>query len=508
MTEPNAIPLRERLRTLRDHLLTDLIERDTPLRLALLAALAGEHLLLLGPPGTAKSELARRLRFAFRDADYFERLLTRFTVPEELFGPLSIKALEDDRYQRQLAGYLPASSIAFLDEIFKANSAILNSLLTLLNEREFDNGTQRIKTPLICVIGASNELPSGEEVHALYDRFLLRCHVGRVSDEGFTRLIELRGAFKPAPDLSLRLSLDDLTRIRNEALLVKVPADVVALLKALRQHCQAQIIDVSERRWRKALFMLQVAAYTDGRNEVSQWDCWLLQHCLWEKPEQRDTLFDWYKTRVGAVAGSPDRFAKIATTWERAVEEDRRRYGHVCNEQGQPLYIAHDGTHVAAAKGKIHRKNKNGELLYIAPANYTNRTDNNGDGYTADELRTIFEHRGRAFDEKLLHNPQYWHMADGKHEPVLEAARYPEAYVKTRVEQASVVQTDLSHYLSSLDKQLASLQKWMESHLWISPGFAPVALQALQTLRTAHGQLNDRLLKVIEGFKALPRSAK
>jgi len=158
--EPNVRPeLRERLRRLRDSLLTGLVERDVPVRLALLAALAGEHLVLLGPPGTAKSEIARRLRHAFSDATFFERLLTRFTVPEELFGPLSIRALETDRYYRQTEHYLPSAHVAFLDEIFKANSAILNALLTLLNERLFDNGVEREATPLVCVVGASNECP-------------------------------------------------------------------------------------------------------------------------------------------------------------------------------------------------------------------------------------------------------------------------------------------------------------------------------------------------------------
>lgn len=157
-------------------------------RLLVLAALSGEHALFLGPPGTAKSALGRRLSMVVGGA-FFERLLTRFSVPEELFGPLSLKALDQDEYRRQIEGYLPTARVAFIDEIFKANSSILNALLTILNERAFDNGRERLHVPLACLVAASNELPEEDELDALYDRFLIRRAVGPLTDDGLTEFL-------------------------------------------------------------------------------------------------------------------------------------------------------------------------------------------------------------------------------------------------------------------------------------------------------------------------------
>jgi MoxR-like ATPase len=438
-----------RLRKIQACLTARLVEREIPVRLTLLAAIAGEHLLLIGPPGTAKSELARRLRLAFCEQTYFERLLTRFSVPEELFGPLSIKMLEQDKYVRQTDGYLPTAAVAFLDEIFKANSAILNALLTLLNEREFDNGTERVKTPLISVIGASNELPQEEELLALYDRFLLRYHVGPVTPAGFDRLLDLRGDSGVTVDESLLLGPQDLAEIRKSALAVRVPPNVLSLMRALRFYCSEQGIPVSDRRWRKALFLLQVSACTDGREEVSIWDCWLLQHCLWHQPDQAAKLGAWYDERAGAASPrEPDRFNRLAAAWEQRLKEDQSKTLHRCNSKGQPLY----------------------------------RT---GSGETTTESATSGYH-------------------SEKNKPILEAISYSEAHVEGRAGGVAAVGEEVAAFIESAKCELDSLDEVIRGHLWVDSALAVSASRRLEEHVRQANELRKRFAEAEKGFRKLP----
>ena len=319
--------LRPRLQAHLQALEHGLLERETATRLLLLAALAGEHVLLIGPPGTAKSALARRLHRAFGGARYFERLLTRFSTPEELFGPLSLKALEDDRYERLIDGYLPTAGIAFLDEVFKANSAILNALLTLLNEREFDNGAGRLPTPLISLVGASNERPGDESLQAFHDRFLLRVPVAPVGDAAFAALLQLDDttpAALPAP-----ITPDERAAVRAGQAAVTLGDDALAALTALRAEVARLGLAVSDRRWRQLVALMRCAAATEGRATLDALDLWLAPCVVGDSDDSLAALAAWVSHSLLQAEAQPLPWLDHAVTaFEKQLEIEQRLPAH------------------------------------------------------------------------------------------------------------------------------------------------------------------------------------
>lgn len=287
MTTTTTTPALDKFRALGDALNGVFFERTHEVRALLVAALAGEHVLFLGDPGTGKSALAQAFSTAL-GGTYFQRLVTKFSVPEELFGPFSLAGLEADRYERKTEGYLPTADVAFLDEIFKANSAILNSLLTLLNERAFDNGTQRERSPLKICIGASNELPNNDEgdaLDALYDRFVLRRWVEPLKSRANKKaLLRLKGA----PQVSVELTEQDLAEARafvGQVTLSEAAEDALLdLQEALAKECG---IAMSDRRLRKCQKVLSAYAALQGRSVVNATDLEILADSLWNNPDER-----------------------------------------------------------------------------------------------------------------------------------------------------------------------------------------------------------------------------
>ncbi len=279
-------------------------ERDAVIEGMVCAALAGEHVLLLGPPGTAKSALTRQFCGAVEGAQYFEWLLSKFSAPEELFGPISLSGLKADRFERITTGKLPQAHVAFLDEIFKANSGVLNTLLTALNERKFHNGSGAADIPLRMVVGASNELPEGPELGALYDRFLVRYMVDRVRTPNAFFSVLTGTEEEPETELNL-VGWDE---ARAQVRKVAFPLSTQQAFWQLRQELGKEGIHPSDRRLKRAVKLVKANAWMSGDAEAGEEHMGVLADVLWDAPEQREAVA---KVVGGISSGQVGEAAKV-----------------------------------------------------------------------------------------------------------------------------------------------------------------------------------------------------
>ncbi len=294
--EPLAIAdISRRLQDGARQLEAQFLGKEEIIRLLFIGAVAGEHLVMVGPPGTAKSALLRSFAQVI-EAKYFDYLLTRFTEPNEIFGPVDIQAFRGGEYRRRIDGMLPQAEVVFLDEIFKANSAILNSLLTLLNARRFVHGNVTVRVPLISMYAASNEVPTDDALSALFDRFLLRVRVDYLDSYHFRGLLqkgidlEAKGMNPSSEQLRPVVSAAQLLSVqRHFGDLLRFDEDFLATFKGLVFQIRSEGVGLSDRRVVKLLKLFAASAVFDGRERVNESDFFILRH-VWNTPEQEEIL--------------------------------------------------------------------------------------------------------------------------------------------------------------------------------------------------------------------------
>lgn len=350
----------ERFKLLLQEMNRGIYEKNTEISLSLLAALAGESVILLGPPGVAKSMVARQLKTAFRDARSFEYLMSRFSTPDEIFGPVSIQKLKtSDTYERAVEGYLPTADVVFLDEIWKAGPAIQNTLLTVINEKIFRNGNREMHLPLKLLVAASNELPAkGEGLEALWDRFVIRIESRPIKLEknframlleaptdflgptDFTDSTDSSGSmgksgstdfsdsadFSDSTDFSdLKITAEEYAEWAEKICKIGVKEEVLDAISAIRKSLRAVNVDeaaerrniyVSDRRWKNIVRLLRTSAFMQDREEVDICDLLPIYHCLWQEPEERDAI----RCIVIRALFSP--FAEKLVEMKNALAED------------------------------------------------------------------------------------------------------------------------------------------------------------------------------------------
>lgn len=384
----NNNKIHDRIKALRDALSSGLYEKDEAVRLALLTAIAGESIFFLGAPGCAKSMIARRVVQAFKaDGDnalsYFETLLNQFTTPEEVFGNISLKALNGElegqngkeEYRRLTENMLPEADIAFLDEIWKASPAILNTLLTIINERKFHNGSNVEDVPLKALFAASNELPAKDRgLEALYDRFILRLCVDYIQNEdSFFEMIDggSSSEFTLSDELKkLQITNDDLKSWKEKIDSVSLSEDAKSVISAIRKELtqrnnnmseedknKGELWKVGDRRWKKIAHILKASAFLNDHGQVDLMDCQLIEYCIWSTEKQqaqaRDIVEKCIKqngldcdTAIDEINEQIEEFtASIDEEWFEKVEEPATDTDKIVTVDGQKCYeCTRDGT--------------------------------------------------------------------------------------------------------------------------------------------------------------------
>lgn len=309
LTDPRLPGALAELRELVAQLGASLVERTHQIRVILIALLACEHVIQFGPPGVAKSDLLRKVcgaLYAGIARAYFGITMSKFTAPEDLWGPVSAsRYMNEDRYERIVAGYAPAARIWGLDEPFQASDSILQTMVTAMQERKFKNGEQEIDIPLEMIAAATNEYPESPSLAKVYDRFALRVWVDEVRDRDARRLLYRRRGSLP---VTATLAPESLAVLRAAARAIPWGDREADKLAAIQEALEAEGFRASPRTWTKAAWIIPCAALFAGRTQVAPADYLILADMVWQRAEERDRVLsivgnaaDPYGARAEAI---------------------------------------------------------------------------------------------------------------------------------------------------------------------------------------------------------------
>ncbi len=469
--------LKERITKIVELLNEGIHEREETIAVSLLAALSNQNVFLFGPPGTAKSLIARRLSCAFETKGYFEYLMHRFSTPEEIFGPVSISELKKDNFLRKTEGFLPESEFAFLDEIWKSSPPILNTLLTIINEKMFRNGTEMKPVPLKALIAASNETPPpGQGLEALFDRFPVRLDVPPVeSKDNFETLLNSRPT---RADLEipggLAITNAEWEEWCNEIHSVELSKETLNIIHDIRLSLEEKgeklKVYISDRRWQKAAILLKAAAFFCGRNETNLVDTLLLRHCLWTTKDNRVEVVKFVEDAVrvcGFETGiDPDEIEADKEALDKEILNELYHSEHVyktktiagkeCFEVNDPIFSSN--RYVSAPFYVLESKMKSAEDFHPMDES----------GNEIDDIKCCFEAQGTCAieypsgyyhhqRERYNYTPQILYHKDAKKEGVNDKL------VKALEEDVREIKKRIQLMITEIEEKMAQFNNELES---------------------------------------------
>ncbi len=474
--------LKERIKQLIQELNKDVFEKEEVTKLAFLSAIVGESIFLLGAPGVAKSLIARRLKFAFQGGNSFEYLMNKFSTPDEIFGPVSITQLKEDKYVRLTDKYLPNAQIVFLDEIWKAGASIQNSLLTILNEKKYRNGEQEIDADIRGLIAASNELPeTGQGLEALWDRFLVRYIVEGITDkDNFNKMIsENLKSYQDNIPTELKITETEYKAWDAQINAVDIPEEVFKIIHFIRTKVQESNenrenpIYISDRRWRKIVRLLRGSAFLNGREKVDLMDCFLISYCIWDEKEQLEEV----KNIVSDILrynGYSLSFPLIPTQGQiNEFDKEVKNETNVIREIDTEYFTLYNNDYYKVIGLEKHFSNSNSNSNYIQKEDFDNLKQKESSIYLHNQRlhhsNTIFVDKHSNTGELVIYQINY-NSRKGELLGTFKVETHTKTDKKKEIQKPNkrlkkIWDDDSEKIIQSIQSQIEDVENYRQTHL-------------------------------------------